>query len=198
VRDVPPDGLAGLASGADGKHSAGRRVEIVGPHLRITGRLELGTFRRVTDLVNSNIGLFRLRDARVLLRDGQSANLAVGDLWVSPNEVTVIAEMETRREPRSKDGAYIPKTSTALAIVTPGHTLTGRIYAPPEASLEVFLQSPEPAFLPMTDLRVRSLIDRQVEADYPFALVSRRHLIAASAVVEPPPASSTSLFDRLR
>jgi hypothetical protein len=173
-------------------------VEIVGPHLRITGRLELGTFRRVTDLVNSSIGLFRLHDAQVLLAAGQTANLTVGDLWVSPHEVTVIAEIEPRRDPRSKDGAYISKTATALAIVTPGHTLTGRIYAPPEASLEVFLQSPEPAFLPMTDLRVRSLIDRHVEADYPFALVSRRHLIAASPVVEPPQASSTSLFDRLR
>ena len=200
MRDMPFGGHGGLGpdTGGTDHQGATRRVEIIGPHMRITGRLALGSFHRVTDLVNTSGGLLRLRDAQVLLRDGQSANIAVGDLWVSPLEVSVIAEIEERREVRSKDVVVISKTATPLAIVTPGHTVTGRLYLPPEATLEMFLQQPEPAYLPMTDVRVRSLIDRLVEAEFPFALVNRRHVIAASPTVGAPQSSSTSLFDRLR
>jgi hypothetical protein len=194
--DLPSGGPDGPAPDEDDNRSAGRRVEILGPHLRITGRLELGNYHRVTDLVNSGISWLRVREPQVLLRGGESANLEVGDLWVSLNEMTVLAETEPPHEPRGGHEVFINKTSTALAIVTPGHTLTGCIYAPPEASLEVFLHSPEPAFLPMTDVGVRSMIDREVEAEYAFALVNRRHVIAASLAVEALQ-SSTSLVDRL-
>ena len=135
MRDWPIGGQGGSGFGAgepqdgapgDGsRRSTGRPVEIVGPHLRITGRLELGSFQRVTDLVNSTSGLFRLTQASVLLRDGQPSNLAVGDLWVSPAEVTVIAEMEPLRDRRAKDIVFVSKSPTPLAIVTPGHTVTG-------------------------------------------------------------------------
>ena len=176
-----------------------RHVEIVGPHLRITGRLDLGSFHRVTDLVNrSSSVLFHLSDAKVLLNDGQQSSLAVGDLWVSPAEITVIAETESSRDDRPRDVVIVTKTPRELAIVTTGHTLTGRVYTTPHATLEVFLESPDPQYLPMTDLRVRSLINQQIEAEYAFALVNRRHIIAASATHEAPPDPSPSLFDRLR
>ncbi len=196
---LDPDG-GGSTSGDSPPRGSGRPVEILGPHLRIAGLLELGKFHRVTDIVNSSNGngLLRLSEAKVLLRDGEPSSLDAGDLWVSPSEMSVVAELETSRTVRPEDGSVVSKTRAALAIVTPGHTLTGYVYTPPGATMEVFLSSPEPAFLPMTSIRVRSLIDRHIEAEYPFALLNRRHIIAASPVKEASRPLSVSLFERLR
>ncbi len=176
-------GCAGGGGLGDGPRSnPGRAVDIIGPHLRITGRLDMGRFLRVTDVVYNAGGLFRVMEATVLRHDGQPSDLPMGDLWVSPAEVSVIAEMESHSEPRPKD-FVVDKVPVALAVVTSGHTMTGRVFITPGASLEVFLESSEPQFLPMTELRIRSLIDRQAEAEYGFALVNRRHIIATSRAV---------------
>ena len=196
---VGPGGAEGAAAGLEEPGEApARRIEIVGPHLRIVGRIDLDTHRRVTDVVNEQGGLIRLTDAKVTLGDGAPADLVHGDLWVSPAEMTVVAETDTRRDVRSRDDLRLTKAATALAIVTPGHTITGQVHMVTDASLEVFLQSTEPPFLPMTDVRVRSLFDRKDEVEYPFALVNRRHIVAAGPTPGIPQPSSTSVSDRLR
>jgi hypothetical protein len=66
--------------------------------------------------------------------------------------------------------------------VTPGHTLTGEIYLNPEAELASFIESTYPPFIPMTDLRARSLADRRITSRYAFALLNRRHIVAATGL----------------
>ena len=52
-----------------------------------------------------------------------------------------------------------------------------------EADLSVFIESAHPAFVPMTDVRTRSLADRRVISRYAFALLNRRHIVAATELL---------------
>ena len=40
----------------------------------------------------------------------------------------------------------------------------------------------EPAFIPMTEVRTRSLADRRIITRYGFAVLNRRHIVAATGM----------------
>src|SRR5258705_13054780 len=67
-------------------------VELVGPHLRLSGAIGLGRFRRLSDLVNHHEGLIGLRNATILRRNGTATRVTAPMIWVSPAEVTLIGE----------------------------------------------------------------------------------------------------------
>lgn len=157
-------------------------VQLVGPHLRLAGRLRIGAFRRLSDYLNHNQdALVVLHDVTVLRRNGIPTRVSVPSLWVGLDDVTLVAEMEDGdQEPRPE--FVMPKDRVELLVVTPGHTLTGGIHLTPGAELSLFIESSDPRFLPMTDVRTRSLADRRVIARYPFAMLNRRHIVATSAL----------------
>jgi hypothetical protein len=155
-------------------------VELVGPHLRLSGSLNIGQFRRLSDFVNNHEGLFRIHDATVLRRNGDPTNVTMADVWVAPPEVTLIAQPMRDGATGEAPAFSVAKRPDSLIIVTPGHTITGEIYIPQDAQLSVFIESSDPRFVPMTDVRTRSLADRRVISRYPFALLNRRHIVAAS------------------
>ena len=74
----------------------------------------------------------------------------------------------------------IRKRSVGLIVVTPGHTLTGEVHINMEAVLSGFIESTRPIWVPMTDVRTRSLADRRVIARYAFALLNRSQIVAAT------------------
>jgi len=161
-----------------------RQVEMIGPHLRLRGRLNLGYHRRLTDVMNSHEGMIRVSDAIVLRRNGEPTRVSVPDLWVAPAEVTLIADLDVGESAPFARDLQIPKVPIGLIVVSPGHTINGTVYTPPGAQLDVFVESPTPPFVPMTDLHTRSLADRRVRAHYDFAVLNRRHIVAASAMPE--------------
>ena len=176
------DGL--VAPVGHGAQGVTHLVELIGPHLRLKGRISLGYHRRITDLMNSQEGMFRIADAIVLRRNGDPTRVRVPDLWVAPAEVTLIADLEVTDMSDGPQDLQIRRVPTGLIIVTPGHTVNGTIYMAPEAQLDVYVESPTPPFVPMTDVHTRSLADRRVRAHYEFAVLNRRHIVAASAMPE--------------
>jgi hypothetical protein len=161
---------------------SGEGVEFVGPHLRLAASIDIGHFHRLSDFLNHQEGLLALRDATVMRRNGEPTKVTTPSIWVNPNDVTLVAQLEPDRPTDQPADLRVSKQSQPLIVVTPGHTLTGEVYLMPEAELAVFIESPEPAFIPMTDVRTRSLADRRVIARYPFALLNRRHIVAATAL----------------
>ena len=162
---------------------ASRFVEVVGPHLRVRGRLRLGHYRRLTDMVNSREGLLRITDAVVLGADDEPGRVLVPDLWVAQSEMTLIADLDGAHAPGASPDMHIAKESSGLVLVTPGHLVTGSVHIPTGADLAVFIESPAPAFVPMTEVDARSLAGTgRVRAQYLFALVNRRHLVAVTAM----------------
>jgi hypothetical protein len=156
-------------------------IELVGPHLRVAGTMMTGYHRRLSDFVNSHLGLLHIRSATVLRRNGDPTKVTTPSIWASPTEVTLIAQTDgAARLPDGPSDLLIPKVAYTLVVVTSGHTLTGNVHVAPGADLAIFIESSDPQFIPMTDVRARSLADRRVISRYEFALLNRRHIVAAT------------------
>jgi hypothetical protein len=155
-------------------------VEIVGPHLRLAGGITLGRFRRLSDVLNHHDGPLLVSDATILRRNGTATRVRTPTIWLNLGEVTLVGVPLAAAQPPPSTDLRIPKESRALVVVTPGHTLTGDVYVPVGGELARFVESTDPAFIPMTDVRTRSLADRRVVARYDFALINRRHIVAAT------------------
>jgi hypothetical protein len=155
-------------------------IELVGPHLRLAGRLGIGHFRRLSDFLNAQYSLIQLLDATVLRRNGDPTKVRTPNIWISPDEVTIIGQSDEQTGDPPPPEFRLPKVPKGLIVVTPGHTLTGQVYITPEAELSVFIESSDPRFIPMTDVRARSLADRRIITRYPFALLNRRHMVAST------------------
>ena len=158
----------------------GLPLELVGQHLRLSGSVNLGYHNRLSDFLNHHDGLIALQDVTVLRRNGDPTRVTSPSIWVNPDEVTLIGEM-TEVEEHAGDGQeFREKKVFPLIVVTPGHTLTGAVHLNEQAALSAFIESNDPVWIPMTDVRTRSLADRRVIARYAFAAVNRRHIVAAT------------------
>jgi hypothetical protein len=155
-------------------------IELVGPHLRVAGTMSTGYHRRLSDFINHHTGLLHLRAVTVLRRNGEPTKVRLPDMWASPHEVTLVAQTGDAAAAAGGGDLVVPRAQHPLVIVTSGHTLTGTVHIAQEAGLAGFVESSDPPFVPMTDVRARSLADRRVISRYPFALVNRRHIVAAS------------------
>jgi hypothetical protein len=174
-------------SGAGGEERF-ETIELVGPHLRVSGTISLARFHRLSDRVNNSRGYIRLTDATLLRRNGEPTNLVVPELLVNQDEITFIGQTATEvtaGEGRSPEGGSSDRPSLArvprrFVIFTPGHTLTGTIHLYGETELAQFVDSTDPRFVPMSDVRARSLADRRVISHFSVVLVNRTQMTAAS------------------
>jgi hypothetical protein len=161
-------------------------IELVGPHLRVCGSISLLRFNRLSDLVNHNRGFVKLRDARLLRRNGEATNLIVPQLMVNQDEITFIGQdagdvsTEPTGEVGGMDRPLMQRVPRKLVIFTPGHTLTGTIHLFSETDIETFVDSSEPRFVAMKDVTARSLADRRVISHFALVLVNRTQMTAAS------------------
>jgi hypothetical protein len=158
----------------------GLPIELVGQHLRLSGTVIIGYHHRLSDFVNNNDGLIQLHDVTVLRRNGDPTRVTSPSIWVSPNEVTLIGQAADVDQVEAPGRDFLPKKTYLLIVVTPGHTLTGEVHLNLEGVLSAFIESPSPVWIPMTDVRTRSLADRRVISRYSFALLNRRHIVAAT------------------
>jgi hypothetical protein len=158
----------------------GLPVELVGQHLRLSGTVIIGLHRRLSDFINSYEGLIQLRDVTVLRRNGDPTKVTSPSIWVNPEELTLIGQVTDVDERATAGLDFMQKRAFHLIVVTPGHTLTGEVHLNAEAVLSAFIESRSPMWIPMTDVRTRSLADRRVISRYAFALVNRRHIVAAT------------------
>ena len=157
-------------------------VELVGPHLRLSGTIGLGRFRRLSDLVNHHVGLIGLRNATILRRNGTATRVTAPTIWVSPAEVTLIGEAAVSETREAPPEFRIAKEPLDLVFVTPGHTLTGQVHIVAGGQFAAFIESDDPAFIALSDARTRSLADRRIIARYDFALLNRRHIVATTVL----------------
>lgn len=171
-------GASPAASAMDG--GEGLPLELVGQHLRLSGTVLIGYHHRLSDFVNNHDGLIQLRDVTVLRRNGDPTRVTSPSIWVNPDEVTLIGQVSDVDDHEPVVIEFRQKRVFQLIVVTPGHTLTGEVHLNPEAVLSVFIESKDPFWLPMTDVRARSLADRRVISRYGFALLNRRHIVAAT------------------
>ena len=164
-------------------------IELVGTHLRLTGLIALGRFGRLTDLINASSGYVRIRDARLLQRNGEPTALVLPEIMVDQDEISFIAQTESLAVPSAGAGfesgfgvPAIERTAREFVLFTPGHTVTGRVHLFGQTDLAGFVDATDPRFVPVVDVTTRSLADRRIVSHYPFLLINRTQLIAASEV----------------
>lgn len=166
-------------------------VELVGTHLRLNGNISLGRFGRLTDLINASSGYVRVHQAQLLRRNGDPTNLILSELMVDQDEISYIAQPETisatpgtrsNYDDHGVGGAIAARQTREFVLFTPGHTVSGTVYIFGETDLAGFVDSSHPRFVPMIDVTTRSLADRRIISHYPFILINRTQMIAASEI----------------
>jgi hypothetical protein len=178
-----PIGFGPLGEGAEARQE---QIELVGPHLRVTGCISLLRFTRLSDLINHTRGFVKLTDAGLLRRNGDPTGLIVPELMVNQDEITFIGQKAGDMTPADTglpggmDRPLMERTQRDLVIFTEGHTLTGSIYLFAETDIETFVDSPDPRFVPMINATARSLADRRVISHFALILVNRTRITAAS------------------
>jgi hypothetical protein len=158
----------------------GLPIELVGQHLRLSGSVLIGFHRRLSDFINNHEGLIHLNGVTILRRNGDPTKVTAPSIWVSPEEVTLIGQHTDPTLRETPKEWLLDKVPHTLIVVTSGHTLSGDVHLNPQAMLAAFIESPSPQWIPMTDVRTRSLADRRVISRYEFALLNRHHIVAAT------------------
>ena len=185
-------GLLGMGSGG-----VLAQIELVGPHLRVGGKIDIGRFSRLSDRVNHSRGYIRIQDARLLKRNGDPTPLLVPVLYVNQDEVTFIAMAHLSDEGAPQAGAgssadrpLIEKQPRRYLVFTPGHVISGVAHVYRDMTVEGFADTPDPRFIPMTEVSARSLADRRVVSHFDLLLVNRTQM---TAVAEAAPDSAADV-----
>jgi hypothetical protein len=152
-------------------------LELIGTHLRASGVTDVGRHRRISDYVNLLDGFFALRDVVLLTRTGDATRITMPELRVRLDDISIVGQLVVDVLPPSTDfGVYIQKSAQRLVIMTRAHIVYGQIYLHEASSLMAFVDSSDPRWIPMSNVRVRWLADRRLAARYPFALIQRTHI----------------------
>ena len=121
------------------------------------GTINLHRFGRLTDLINASSGYIRVRDARLLLRNGEPTDLVLPEMMVDQDEVSFIAQREAvAPEPGAATGFIEPtfgdtvesRTAREFVMFTPGHMLSGRVYLFGQTDLAALRRFDRPALRP--------------------------------------------------
>jgi hypothetical protein len=162
-------------------------IEMIGTHLRVSALIDVGRFRRLSDLVNHTRGYLRLKDARLLARNGEPTRMTMPELLLNQDEITFIGQRDPVDLPDAPDDRTRlierPSLETQprrLILFTSGHTITGTVHLYNQQTLAGFCDTPDPRFVAMTNARARSLADRRVISHFALLLVNRTQMIAAA------------------
>ena len=170
---IPPAGL---------EERGGREqyLELIGDRLRASGVADLGRFRRVTDYVNMLQGFFTLRDVTLLTRSGAQTRLTMPELRVRLDDVAIVAERRAEQGVAVDRDVVVEKVQQRLVLMTPAHIVAGDVHVHAGGSLLHFVDSTDPRFIPMSDVRIRWLDDRALVGHFPFALVHRTKILGVA------------------
>jgi hypothetical protein len=156
-------------------------LELIGTHLRASGVVDTGRFRRISDYVNLLDGFFALRDVVLLTRTGEATRITMPELRVRLDDVAIVGQLVVNEIPTSTEvGVHVDKQPHRLVVMTRAHIIYGYAYIHAHASLMAFVDTTDPKFVPMSNVRVRWLADRRLAARYPFALIQRAQILGVA------------------
>ena len=165
--------------GEETLEGAEAEVEVFGTGFQISGKIRTGGFDRLSDWLNVQTGFVQVRDAThvFLGHEETPANeRSRGSLWVRLDQIVLVAQRNLLQQGRP-GAPVVQKQRRRVAIVTPGYKLQGSLHIHADGSMKQFLETPEPRFIPVTELIVRWLDNPRLVARYPFAAINREQLI---------------------
>jgi hypothetical protein len=144
----------------------------------VSGRLSLGRFTQLADLVNHHRGFFVLHDAQLLDRQGRPSAIALEELVVNQDDVTFIGHHhdEAARPAAATDSPDRPDRT--VAIFTPGHAITGVMHVVRDTTLVNFVEATDPRFVALSDGIVSALDAQGSVSRFDGLLVNRTQISA--------------------
>jgi hypothetical protein len=153
-------------------------IELISSHARIGGSVNLGAYTRLSDLLNFHDEILTVKDGKVLNRSGIATADGAAELDVRLDGLTIVVDHSDYVPP--PDPEAVEKRAHRLVVVTQGHVITGTFFIYPGAEPVAYLRAAEPHWVPIADVRVRSLVDRRVKFSAAFAVLNRRSVIATA------------------
>lgn len=157
-------------------------LEFISPHVRIGGTVNLGAHTRVSDLLNFHDRVLTLRDGVVLNRTGLATADGVPSLDVRLDTISFVIDNSGYVPPLPTEEQGVQKISHRMIAVTDAHVLTGTFFIYSGAEATAYLLAAEPRWIPLTDVRVRSQVDRRIKFGAPFAVLNRSAVVASSVL----------------
>lgn len=155
-------------------------VEIFGNGFQISGQICTGQFPRLSDWLNMQQGFIRVQDGS-LAHLGRSnlpdPDQQKGTLWVRLSQIVMVAE-HTAATLERPGAPVVQKERRRATIVTPGYTMRGNLHVHTHGSMKQYLETPDPHFLPLTEMTIRPTSDPALVSRFPFALVNREQFIS--------------------
>jgi len=154
-------------------------VDVFGAGFQISGQVRTGHFDRLSDWINAQSGFVRIQEAsHVYLGHDQTPenDRDKGTLWVRVGQIILIAE-RARPQQQRPGTMVVQKMRRKVSIVTPGYNLRGNIHVHAASTMKQFLETPEPHFMPLTDVTVHWLDNPRLAARFPFAVINREQLV---------------------
>jgi hypothetical protein len=178
--DLPAGETTARPGGDGSEHEA--YLELIGTHLRASGVADVGRFRRISDYVNLLDGFFRLRDVVLLDRTGNPTRITLPELRVRLDDVAIVGQLVVAPLPATTEGhVVVSKEMRRIVVMTRAHIIYGFAYILEGGSLMQFVDSTDPHFIPMSNVRVRWLADRRLAGRYPFALIQRSQILGVAS-----------------
>jgi hypothetical protein len=185
---IPTDGDDSFCQFDDEAEGLAVEVEIYGNGFEISGQIQTGQFDRLSDWINMQSGYVQVRDAvhvRLGQAPGPDPRRCRGTLWVRLSQIVLMAERSGLQQIRP-GAPVVHKQRRRVSIVAPGYMLQATIHVHAHGSMNQFLESPDPHFLPVTDLTVHWLSDAALVARFPFAMINREQLVTILDEPAPP------------
>jgi len=155
-------------------------VDIFGDGFEIAGQIDAGQFPRLSDWLNMQQGFIRVRNASIVrlgLGNLLDPDHRAGTLWLRLDQIVLVAERVGVQTARP-GAPMVQKQRRRVTMVTPGYSLRGSLHVHAFGSMKQFLESPDPHFLPVTELAVRRLSEGTLVIRFQFALINRDQLIS--------------------
>jgi hypothetical protein len=152
-------------------------IELVSSNARIGGTVNLGAYARLSDLLNFHDEILTVAAGAVMNQLGvRSAEMGL-PLDVRLTELTLVLDRSDYVPPADSD-QMVEKREHKMLAVTDAYVITANFFIYAGAEAVPYLRAQEPRWIPITDVNVRSLVDREVEFEAKFAVLHRKPLLA--------------------
>ncbi len=156
-------------------------LELVSSDARIAGSVNLGAYSRLSDLLNFHDEILTVSDGAVLTPLATRSADAAPRVDVRLDGLTLVIDRSNYVPPPDAE-QMIEKREYRMLAVTDAYVITATFFIYAGAEAVPYLRASEPRWIPITDVNVRSLVDREVEFDAKFAVLHRKPLLATAVI----------------
>ena len=154
-------------------------LELVSSNARIGGSINLGAYSRLSDLLNFHDDILTVEAGAVMSPFGDRSADAGLPLDIRLSELTLVIDRSNYVPPVDEE-QMIEKREHKMLIVTDAYVITATFFIYAGAEATPYLRASEPRWIPITDVNIRSLTDRDIEIEAKFAVLHRKPVLATA------------------